>query len=65
MEPTVAFVVRVAGGTPELSGTIERVRTGEKHRFQDLETLGRLIARMARPATGEPHGLDGQPEDRA
>ncbi len=63
MEATVTFVVRViVKERPGFSGTIERVRTGEKHRFRDLETLGRLIAQMAQPTTHEP----GQPPgDRA
>jgi hypothetical protein len=51
VEPTVAFVVRVTlGEAPELRGTVERVRTGEKHHFQDLESLGRLLAEMVGPA---------------
>jgi hypothetical protein len=41
------FVVRlsrVAGG--RLSGVVERVRTGEKARFNELDALGAVIARM-------------------
>jgi hypothetical protein len=42
-----SFIVRVSrDDAGQLSGTVERVKTGEKHRFQDPETVGRLIARM-------------------
>ena len=57
----MAFVVRVAvGETPELCGTVERVRTGERHRFQGLETLGRLLAQMVGPAPPEPDAHSGE-----
>lgn len=42
-----SFVVRVSrDGAGRLSGVVERVRTGEKRRFQDLDAVSRLIARM-------------------
>jgi len=45
-----------------LSGTIERVRTGEKHRFRGLDALGPLIAQMVESAARDPRV---PPEDRA
>lgn len=63
MERNVAFVVRVTiGGKTALSGTIERVRTGEKHRFKGLDALGPLIAQMVESAARDPRV---PPEDRA
>jgi hypothetical protein len=39
-----SFVVRVSRqDTLGLAGTVERVRTGERHRFQDAAALVRLI----------------------
>ena len=47
---TMAFVVRIAvNDTPEVRGTIERVRTREKRRFESLEALSRLLLDMAQP----------------
>jgi hypothetical protein len=44
---SVTFVVRAARGSDgRLIGVVERVRTGEKHRFQDPGAIGRLIERM-------------------
>jgi len=44
------FVVRVSGHEPdELTGTVERVQTGEKHRFRGADALAGLIARLAAP----------------
>lgn len=41
------FVVRLSrAGHGRLSGIVERVRTGEKVRFQDLHALGAVIAGM-------------------
>jgi hypothetical protein len=41
------FVVRAAlGPDGRLAGVVERVRTGEKHRFEDLSAIGSLIERM-------------------
>jgi len=43
----LAFIVRVTpahGG--EIAGTVERVRTGEKHRFSGVDALGALIVRI-------------------
>ena len=44
---SVAFVVRVGRG-PEgrLVGVVERVRTGEKHRFEGTGAIGPLIEWM-------------------
>ena len=49
------FIVRVTSADAgQLSGTVERVRTGEKHRFSGLEGLGALIAGMVGEATKQP-----------
>jgi hypothetical protein len=52
MEPTdtlIAFVVRVHWtGADEVTGVVERVRTGEKHRFHAVAEVGPLIAEMLR-----------------
>ena len=54
--PTVAFVLRVAvNPTGGLHGTIERVRTGEKHRFQGGDALTALIARLATSESPQTH----------
>jgi len=53
MGSTVTFVVKAARGADgRLTGVIERVRTGEKHRFEDPDAVGRLIARMVDDETG-------------
>jgi hypothetical protein len=49
--PAISFIVRLdavgRGETDWLTGVVERVRTGEKHRFQGAQALGTLIARLA------------------
>jgi hypothetical protein len=43
----LTFIVRVTpADAGEIAGTVERVRTGEKHRFSGLDALGTLIARI-------------------
>jgi hypothetical protein len=49
------FVVRIDqddGG--DVTGVIERVRTGEKEPFRGLESIGGLIARMLEAEGGPP-----------
>lgn len=47
MVTSVTFVVRAARDPDgRLAGVIERVRTGEKCRFEDPDAIGRLIERM-------------------
>ena len=47
MGNSVTFVVRAARGPDgRLTGIVERVRNGEKHRFQDQGAIGLLIERM-------------------
>jgi hypothetical protein len=47
MGRSVTFVVRVARDPDgRLAGVVERVRTGEKHRFEDPGAIGHLIERM-------------------
>jgi len=55
MEPDpspMTFIVRVtAADDGAFRGVVERPRTGEKQRFQNLEALGGLIALMIKKAT--------------
>jgi hypothetical protein len=53
------FIVRVTGVTPgRMVGTVEQVRTGERHRFDGVDMIGALVARLmsgahaARTSTG-------------
>ena len=47
MEPEVAiFIVRALREAGGLSGVVERVRTGEKVRFQNGDAIGKIIARI-------------------
>jgi hypothetical protein len=47
MSTSVTFIVRAARTADgRLAGVVERVRTGEKHRFDDPSAIGRLIDRM-------------------
>ena len=47
MPSSVTFVVR-ATRQPDgrLAGVVERVRTGEKHRFDEPAAIGRLVEQM-------------------
>jgi hypothetical protein len=58
----ITFVLRLGQAEPELSGVIELVRTGEKHRFEGAEALGSLIARMAALARAAMSEADPWPE---
>jgi hypothetical protein len=41
----LTFIVRLSPGAgEELHGVVERVRTGEKQRFEGLERLGAILA---------------------
>jgi hypothetical protein len=47
MGHSVTFVVRATRGPDgRLVGVVERVRNGEKHRFEDPSAIGPLIERM-------------------
>ena len=47
MGHSVTFVVRASRGPDgRLAGIVERVRNGEKHRFQDPSAIGQLIEQM-------------------
>jgi hypothetical protein len=53
MATSITFVVRAARDpNGRLSGVIERVRTGEKRRFEDPDAIGRLIERMVDDNSG-------------
>lgn len=46
-ERPLSFIVRVSWGEAgKVTGTVERVRTGEKRLFAGIETLPELIAQM-------------------
>jgi hypothetical protein len=47
----MTFIVRVTvDASGRIQGVIERVKTGAKHAFDDLNAVGPLIASMARDA---------------
>jgi hypothetical protein len=48
-EEYATFVVRLSRTGGRLAGVVERVRTGEKARFDELDALGALIAGMLAP----------------
>jgi hypothetical protein len=54
------FIVRVTSADAgEVAGTVERVRTGERHRFCGADALTSLIARLAAPATPDTSPDEG------
>ena len=57
-QPSITFVVRArVGDRGHVSGIVERVKTGEKHRFHGAEAIGPLIAEMVRQeGTSSPGG---------
>jgi hypothetical protein len=48
----ISFIVRVSAVPHELAGIVERVRTGEKHRFGNAEEMCRVIERILRGELG-------------
>lgn len=46
IRPTTFIVRIVLNEAGKLSGVVERVKTGEKQRFEHLDALSRLIACM-------------------
>ncbi len=47
MQSSVTFVVRVTRQPDgRLAGVIERVQSGEKHRFEDSAAIARLLEQM-------------------
>jgi hypothetical protein len=51
----LAFIVRVSRGLDgRLAGVVERVRTGEKRRFEDPSAIGPLIEEMVSEEQAEP-----------
>jgi hypothetical protein len=51
----MTFIVRLSRDERgRVSGIVERVRTGEKEQFHEVETLGVLIARMVEGAGRGP-----------
>jgi hypothetical protein len=53
---SATFVVRVTRRPDRATGVVERVRTGERERFEGLDQIGSLIARMLEG--GLPSGGD-------
>jgi hypothetical protein len=62
------FIVRVTADGA-IAGTVERVRTGEKHRFRGLESLAALIVQMMtygrQPSAGTGGEADEGDQDRS
>jgi len=47
VESRISFIVRVAhGARARLTGIVERVGTGEKHRFTNVTQMGRIIEQI-------------------
>ena len=44
----ISFIVRVSRMPAQLAGIVERVQTGEKHRFEGAAELCRVIERIVR-----------------
>jgi hypothetical protein len=42
----LTFVVRITRAAPELSGVVERLKTGEREPFHTVDAIGQIIARM-------------------
>jgi len=62
-QASMTFIVRVRPGEPgQVSGIVERLKTGEKHRFHGVEAIGPLIAEMVRPDT--PSSPEPNPSSR-
>jgi hypothetical protein len=60
----MAFIVRLSPARDgRLTGVVERVRTGEKHRFDGLDGLGAVLARAV-AAAANPGGADSAPHRR-
>ena len=47
----LTFIVRVSMGKRALRGVVERVRSGEKQRFDGVAALAEVIAEMAERET--------------
>jgi hypothetical protein len=57
----MTFIVRLSRDeTGRLTGIVERVRTGEKERFEELAAVATLIARMA----GADHSQNAEEDPR-
>jgi hypothetical protein len=55
----VTFIVRlVAEGGGRVAGVVERVRSGEKRRFRDIEAISPLIAAMLQGSAEEERNPD-------
>jgi len=47
VDARISFIVRVARGTrARLTGVVERIDTGEKHRFASATEVSRIIERI-------------------
>jgi hypothetical protein len=53
----VLRLARTAGNPPRLSGMIERLGSGDKHRFETWEQLRQLIARSTGLQPDRPDSL--------
>ena len=63
----MTFVLRITEAGPHVTGVVERVRTGEKHRFVGIDAVGPLIARLMAQefaaAAGQPRQPGAPPAD--
>jgi hypothetical protein len=51
----LSFIVRVSvDPSGRVAGTVERVRTGEKRRFDDIDAIGAVIGRMMTATDEDP-----------
>ena len=53
----LSFIVRVSVDPAGwMAGTVERVRTGEKRRFDGIDAIGAVIGRMMTATDEHPQG---------
>ncbi len=58
----MTFILRLSRDeTGRITGIVERVRTGEKERFEALDTLARVIDRMVANEAENPDSKEDRP----
>jgi hypothetical protein len=59
--PIVSFIVRITViDAGRMTGTVERVSSGERHRFQGADALARIIAHAVDAERREPDRESGR-----
>ena len=53
------FIVRASRKAGRLNGVVERVRTGEKVRFQDADAIGNIITQIVEAEAGDSTEMSG------